>query len=322
MKDERKEIDIVVTFGCQNSIHVYYKNCGVVPATPFRRHDSVEKARLYMQGCRRIQNPAIIEHIHKDVKFRTVQITLPQARELAEFCANNGGAPLGCLAKILLSNFTLEELRPQDAEMEPLAEKTIPIYEQLKQEDFMINEHRDMPREISLEEARAIWKTIPKDNPSNWSASDRLAREILLHNFKEEALEIKGFTWANSFEGGGWYISPNSDVMFSGISSNPTFQNKNVFKTKKQAESALAFAQLSHIVEKYNEDNFAVAKDGKTTLYYVAAYNDNSLKIDECQYFECIQPVRNLMFNKKESAERSMEVNRELWEKYWMIWDK
>ena len=41
----------------------------------------------------------------------------------------------------------------------------------------------------SLEEARAIWKTLPKNNTKELSLAEQFAKDCLLHNFTEEALE-------------------------------------------------------------------------------------------------------------------------------------
>jgi len=174
-----------------------------------------------------------------------------------------------------------------------------------KEINYYLNQKQTMEKQIkmSLETAQKLWKQ------NNSIGGMEFLNTILLENFTKEELEgKKGFTWADCFDGGGWYISPNSDVMFSGISSNPTLQNKNVFKTREQAESALAFSQLTHIVAKYNEGK---ARD--EVFYKIRKKDNESL---------CITDNRipaHLEFYSITDARISLDVNYELWAKYWML---
>ena len=313
MKDERNEIEKIVTFSCKENIYVYYKKCGKFPGLPYNQHKDLETAEKFMRDVRSISHPTIVEFKHPDVQERMVKITLLQARELAAVAANNIGAPFGSLAKILLANFTLDELRPHETEMKPLAEKTIPIYEQLKQEDFMIQENKD---KMCLEEAQALWKTLPHSKNMGWQPSERFAKEFLLNNFTKEELEgKKGFTWEESFKPG-YVIEERYNKIKIHKCSNTVAQDHfiNQFRTPEQAESALAFAQLSHIVAKYNE-----GKEPESKYVFYTVINGSPghgyMHVTDSNYLH----KAHLVFLKKEDAETSLKVNHDLWRKYWMI---
>jgi hypothetical protein len=51
--------DIIVTFGCQESVFVYKPKCGVLPRSPYRSHESVEAAENHLK-LKGIVNPKII----------------------------------------------------------------------------------------------------------------------------------------------------------------------------------------------------------------------------------------------------------------------
>lgn len=59
-KKRIRRIDRVVTFCCNNLIHVYYKNSSVLPYPPYKVHDSVESAKQYLKTTRKVENPEII----------------------------------------------------------------------------------------------------------------------------------------------------------------------------------------------------------------------------------------------------------------------
>jgi len=160
---------------------------------------------------------------------------------------------------------------------------------------------------VSLDTAREMYKDlcsrsdIASVNFKNW----------LLENFTKEELEPKkGFTWEDSFNGNGWWISADGEVKSNNTTVSPIDCNKNVFKTREQAESALAFAQLSHIVEKYNH-----GKAKPIWMFTVSIYKSKL----EVNTTDNDRPNFHLCFFNLEDAETSLKVNRSLWEQYWMI---
>jgi len=151
--------------------------------------------------------------------------------------------------------------------------------------------------EMSLETARQMYK-----------GGTEMTKKWLLENFTKEELEPKkGFTWEESFKGEGYFIETYSCIEFTHTSPT-TRKNRNVFLTEKHAKSALAFAQLSHIVNKYNK--------GKEydKYYYSIWIDDKSLQINLWSI-----DAPHLCFLDFEDAKTSMEVNRQLWLDYWMI---
>jgi len=132
---------------------------------------------------------------------------------------------------------------------------------------------------------------------------------LILENFTKEELEPKkGFTWEDSYEAEGYCITMDGSYKVKGNGY------KSAFKTREQAESALAFAQLSHIVAKYNEGKMFGFPGEEPIYYYVTKYNGKDLCINNDS-----QEFLNLPFCDFEDAKTSMEVNVDLWKKYWML---
>lgn len=185
-------------------------------------------------------------------------------------------------------------------------------YQGLKQEDFMAEaSNKDSP--ISLDEARAIWKTLPHPKNSGgslWTPAELFSKQMLLSYYSEEELNKKvGFTWEESFKPGFELRSRHESVTIDECSnSSPDPRFKNQFYTRKQAESALAFAQLSHIVAKYNGSQ---TKDH--CIYKITKMNSGELVVHDSTI------SAHLEFYSATDAETSLRVNNELWKKYWMI---
>lgn len=156
---------------------------------------------------------------------------------------------------------------------------------------------------MSLETAREIYR--------DRNLTNSIMLQWLLENFTKEELEgKKGFTWEESFNGKGWYIGIDGFIYKDGLLTT-IHQNRNHFKTKEQAESALAFAQLTHIVAKSNSERIG------SWLYSIVP-DQITGKLKVC---ECINKFayKGLTFLEEKDAKQSLITNKELWEKYWMI---
>ena len=51
---------LVVTFTCNNHVHVYDEKSGVLPMSPYKTHSSIEAAVKYLKENRNVSNPEII----------------------------------------------------------------------------------------------------------------------------------------------------------------------------------------------------------------------------------------------------------------------
>lgn len=150
---------------------------------------------------------------------------------------------------------------------------------------------------ISLDEAQKMWKDATETT-----------KKVLLEKLSQQELEgKKGFTWEDSFDGIGFFITGGA-MLSSTRNLEATAIHKNIFKTKKQALSSIAFAQLSHIVAKYNEGKV----EGR--IKYSIDNNEGKLKISAYQEY-----ITHLQFFDSEDAKASFDVNRELWNQYHMI---
>jgi hypothetical protein len=163
---------------------------------------------------------------------------------------------------------------------------------------------------MSLESARIFYSKYPDGPISDW----------LLENFTKEELEPKqGFTWEDSFCGDGFYIGTDSQIRHA--KGSVCDLAKNIFKTREQAESALAFAQLTHIVAKYNEGKKPLNMGPLSLPTYFFIFPTSSGKLEYAKYMNESEDGPDsvmLKFNRREDAKTSLEANRELWEQYWM----
>jgi hypothetical protein len=154
---------------------------------------------------------------------------------------------------------------------------------------------------MSLETARRFWK----------DKMNEPLRAFLLENFTKEELEDlpPTITWENSFNGDGYLIGLNGNVEEK-KSSIVFIYNRGIFKEEKQALSALAFAQLSHIVAKYNR---SVMEASKGTSYSILTLNG------ELFVHDGLHGTRQLEFLSRDNANRSLINDRDLWAQYWML---
>jgi len=179
---------------------------------------------------------------------KQIKMSLEMARELAKVCADNEGAPFGSLSKLLLENFTLEELRGKEG----------------------------------------------------FSWEDSFAPGFIIKNTNSEA--------ANSF------CEPYIGKCWNPSSDNKHF--KNQYKTEAQAKSALAFAQLSHIVDRYNQGKASGSAVYTISTALCQQTTNNPLYVRKVQY---VSNVAHLLFFTEQDAETSLRVNKQLWIDYWMI---
>lgn len=161
---------------------------------------------------------------------------------------------------------------------------------------------------ITLQEAKELWKEYKLIKERDLTAFEAVCLRHISRTWAAEELEEKeGYTWEESFSSEGWAITEEGINLEKDVLS--TWRGaKSIFKTKEQAESALAYAQLTHIVAKSNEKE---TDDGK--VYFIYRTTDNELIVGDTRMF------KHLGFYSATSAMNSLKINRELWEKYWMV---
>lgn len=166
---------------------------------------------------------------------------------------------------------------------------------------------------MSLETARKMY-----EHNKNYGYEPLL--DFLLENFTKEELEGGGgYAWEDSFNGGGVYINSTSEIIKVGPSFTKSKINKSVFKTESHAKSALAFAQLSYIVDKYNEGKTTTVFNGVPIFHYLQAYNDGNIRVISCNDLPSSLPILMFFFLDRKDAETSLRVNRKLWDDYFML---
>jgi len=60
MKQESLKAPLIVTFSCQKNIFIFNKKSGLKPMPPYKVHQTVEKAKLWLMN-QGILDPQIIE---------------------------------------------------------------------------------------------------------------------------------------------------------------------------------------------------------------------------------------------------------------------
>tara|TARA_R100000951_G_C2649244_1_gene183790 strand:+ start:1051 stop:1653 length:603 start_codon:yes stop_codon:yes gene_type:complete len=90
---------------------------------------------------------------------------------------------------------------------------------------------------------------------------------------EKSKLEAKVYNWENCVDSNGWYIDIHNKIKIGRIEIHDD-RDRNYYPTKEDAESALAYCQLLHIVNKINED-YPIDATHKYKLYY----EDNEFKL-------------------------------------------
>lgn len=162
---------------------------------------------------------------------------------------------------------------------------------------------------MSLETARKFWKDDKAEPLKQW----------LLENFTKEELEQKeGFVWEDCYPLTGFYFDnkPESGIIqqVSGKSLLFVNCNKHVYKTEAQAKAAIAFAQLSHIVAKYNEGK---TRERKCICFAIALSSAGKDPLEVCIVRYTGETL--LVFEKMKDAELSLKVNNALWRELWGV---
>lgn len=129
----------------------------------------------------------------------------------------------------------------------------------------------------------------------------KLVQEKELPKSWEELSQVKGY-----------YID-----LSSRISNVPTREveviAKKTFKTKAQAESALAYAQLSQLVAEYNGDWVADWSNYQQLKYVIVRRDVRLVGMVHQTGFE------SLAFKSSELRDYSLKHHRELWKQYWQL---
>lgn len=161
---------------------------------------------------------------------------------------------------------------------------------------------------MGLDTAREMYKT-----------ANEAGKVWLLENFSKDELESpKGITWEEFINTCGLYWRIKEDKggvakVLKAVSYSTVHPgNKDMFKTEKQAKSALAFAQLSHIVAKYREREEWYA--GVLPDVWTVAPCQGELKV------RGVMPeLFHFHFWSRQNAEQSLITNRQLWLDFWQL---
>ena len=152
---------------------------------------------------------------------------------------------------------------------------------------------------------------VPEEDVQLMLRAANKSQEELLRSIFEISNKIP--KWEDLKELEGYFINSNSEIKHVTSAENNNC-NKAIFATEKQAKSALAFAQLTQIINKTNPKfTTNVNKPGNQWQIF---YNRNTNRLEVCtnEYVSSI-----LTFASKEIAEKFLYIHADLIRQYYML---
>lgn len=155
--------------------------------------------------------------------------------------------------------------------------------------------------------------SITKEKAIEWyNSNDTFKKELALSAFTEKELSPKK-TWEQHFLSlplNGYYISGGVPKIHSTLSAS-TYDNV-IFKTEKQAKSAIAYAQLTQLMAlpEYNDNWEPNWNENQQTKYCITVKRNEFLKWDVYSQRE------KLCFRTKEIRDKFLDNFKELLQEY------
>jgi len=137
--------------------------------------------------------------------------------------------------------------------------------------------------------------------------------ESIYEDFPELEPSIVIDSWEDLKLISGYFIDDNSEILESGYNDNCK-ENKNVFKTKKQAESALAYAQLTQLMADCRDCEIDWIK---CNLRYIIRRKYDSIDIDKNSY--TLNTFHFLAFNTKQIRDEFLEKHEGLIKTFYQL---
>lgn len=155
---------------------------------------------------------------------------------------------------------------------------------------------------LSLDQARKMYGKNPEMD------------ELLLANFSKEELTKKELpkSWDELESVKGYFISSISNIVKTNVCINTIPNHRCNFVAEKQARSALAMAQLSQLMDVYN-DGFSPDWDSDSVKYVISRSRN---KVSVCEGWNCYE---FLAFKSKEIANEFLKNFESLIKQYFMI---
>lgn len=106
---------------------------------------------------------------------------------------------------------------------------------------------------------------------------------FFIGEYLDFSLKLPKYDWQSCMGGTGWFINEHSEVEVLVAPLKPIKKYKSVYPTKEDAQSALAYCQLLHIVSRINNDyprksdmnfNYHVIKRGGDLYYIVRSISE------------------------------------------------
>ena len=144
---------------------------------------------------------------------------------------------------------------------------------------------------------------------------DNSFRDTLLSEFTDVELGIEKElrSWDGLHRIGGYYIDDDSDVIELNLFHETAIDNKNIFKTEKQALSSLAMAQLSQLMADLGDECDVDWGDESERKWTISRYN-NALEVEQAWGI-----FNFLAFKTKATRDAFLEKHEELIKQYFMI---
>lgn len=149
-----------------------------------------------------------------------------------------------------------------------------------------------------------------KDNVEELRKATEAEKELYYVFYPD--LTKENITWSSLGEISGYFVNTDSDILEIN-SKDISHVDKNVFPTKKDAESALALAQLLQLRDVYNGKKFDEWKNENNHRFSLLPF------ISEVRAYESPNTYSFLCFEKREIAEKFIKEQKELLNTYFQI---
>jgi len=153
---------------------------------------------------------------------------------------------------------------------------------------------------------------ITKDIAETMLKNMREMSEKIYEDFPELKASIVANSWEDLDKINGYYINENSVISEHSQNTLPNLYNQNVFKTQKQAESSLAYAQLTQLMD--NCGDCDVDWSYENGIKYCIEAAGGGIKTKEYIEYRCF-----LAFNTENIRNEFMEKHQLLIKTFYQI---
>jgi len=170
--------------------------------------------------------------------------------------------------------------------------------------ELVMNNQSKQCVSLTLEDARKLY-----------ASGEQNFKTIALGAFSREELEGKELpkSWDELKRIKGYWITNPATIEYSDR-HNPCYSRRNIFATRKQAQSAIAYAQLTQLMKVYNDDEEFDWKYNSKAKFCIVRIGNQIGKYDHS--VNCYNPIA---FKSKDLRDEFFDNFQDLLKEYFMI---